>query len=92
MCDNLRRMLKLQEDLTESKVQIGYKFNRHKWDLKIRQPRTFKRALATYQEENPDIDIFSEDLRPLGPIIQYVGYIAGVVFGSLSFIYNFLLP
>ena len=73
-CAELQKILKLEQDLTDSKVQIAYKFHRYKWEIKVKNPITFKRALATYQEQNPDMDIFSEDIRPKGPIIQYIGY------------------
>ena len=85
-CKDLQKVLKLEQDLTDTKVQIAYKFHRYKWEIKVKNSQTFKRALAVYQQNNPDIDIFSEDMFPKGPIIQYIGYLLGGIFGSIQFI------
>ena len=78
--------MKLEQDLTASKVQIAYKFHRYKWEIKVKNSQIFKRALAIYQQNNPEIDIFSEDMFPKGLIIQYIDYLLGGIFGSIQFI------
>ena len=77
-CEDLRKVLKLEQTLTDSKVQIAHNFYRYKWELRVRNPRTFKRALAEYQRQHPDIDIFCEDLKSMGSYFQYLTY-AGAV-------------
>ena len=83
-CKELQKVLKLEQDLTEVKVQIEYKFTRYKWEIKVKNPKTFKRALAVYQKNNIDTDIFSEDIFPKGPLIQYAGYIIGAIIGLIQ--------
>ena len=85
-CQALQNVLKLEQDLTDTRVQVAEKFHRYKWEIRVKKPKVFKRALATYQQTHPDTDIFSEDINPRGPLIQYVGYLIGGVMGLTQFI------
>ena len=57
-CKELQRVLKLEQDLTDTNVRVDYKFHRYRWEIRVKNPTTFKRALATYQKKNPDIESF----------------------------------
>lgn len=79
MCDELKEILKLEVDLTESKLQIGSTYQRYKWEFRVKDAKQFKRALSEYSTQHPEIDIFSDDLRWHGPILQYTIYTVGIV-------------
>ncbi len=49
-CEDLQKILKLEQELKDSKVEITGRFHRYKWDIKVRQQKQFKRALSTYQK------------------------------------------
>ena len=86
MCADLQKILKTEQDLTTSKVQIATKFHHYKWERKVKDPKAFKRALSKYQESHPDIDIVSEDIRIVGPILQYGIYLLAIV-GTIASIF-----
>ncbi len=50
-------MLKLEKDLTDTRVEIANKYHRYRWEIRVKKT---KRALATYQGNNPDTGIFPE--------------------------------
>lgn len=77
-CTELEKSLKLKQNLNDSTVGIGEKFQRHRWELKV-NAKEFKRALAKYQRKNPNLDIYSEDIFPSRPIIQYLSYVVGII-------------
>lgn len=77
MCKELEQVLKLEQDLTQAHIQILSKHNHYRWDIKVKNSKRFKRALAQYQESHSDVDIFSEDISHITPLLQYVSYILG---------------
>lgn len=79
MCADLQKILKTERDLTTPKVQIATKFHHYKWERKVKDPKAFRRALSKYQESHPDIDISSEDMGIVGPILQYGLYLLAIV-------------
>ena len=86
MCAELQQALKLEQDLTETKLQITPKYYHYKWERKVKDTKRFKRALAKYQESHPNTDIISEDIRPFKPMIPYIGYIASIAGAFIGFI------
>ena len=82
MCDELQKILKLDQDLTDTKVQIASNYHHYKWEMNIKDPEIFKRALAKYRKSHPDIDIISEDVYR-GPTFQYALYVLGII-GALA--------
>ncbi len=82
MCDELERLLKV-EGLTIAQVQVAPRHNHYKWERRTRNQKAFRRALAKYSETHPDIDIFSEDIRKISPLLQYIIYLLAVA-GSIA--------
>ena len=61
MCADLQRVLKVDE-LTDVELRIAAKFRHYKWERRVKDRRSFKRALAKYQESHPDVDIIAENI------------------------------
>ena len=77
MCVELQRILKLEQELTETNLQIGSVYHHYKWEIRVKDTKVFKRALARYKESHSDIDIIVEDMDVVRPYVQYLGYVAG---------------
>lgn len=79
MCADLQRVLKVDE-LTDVELRIAAKFRHYKWERRVKDRRSFKRALAKYQESHPDVDIIAENISRWRPLVQYFGYLlSGIV-------------
>ena len=87
LCETLSRELNLDYDFSKPKSDIAHKYNRYRWDLRINNKSKFKRALSKYQESNPNLNIYSDDLN--SGVWKWVfgiistGLISGVVFNFL---------
>ena len=94
-CKDLQNFLRLEQDLTDAKIQVAEKFSRYKWEIRVKNPKIFKRALAEYQKNHPDMDIFSDDIHQRELIIQYARYGIAVVSTfctAMFYIFNYVMP
>ena len=77
MCVELQRFLKLEKELTEPNLQIGSLYHHYNWEIRVKNTKAFKRALAKYKESHPKIDIIVEDMNIWRPTAQYIVYLVG---------------
>ncbi len=54
----------------------------------MKDPEAFRRRLSSYQEQHQDLDIYSEEIKPIGTITQYAGYVIGALYGIIRFIFD----
>ena len=90
MCKELEHILKLDNLATDPKVHIASMYHHYKWERRVKDPETFKRALAQYRKRHPDIDIISEEIHIISPVIQYSLYAIAII-GSLASILTFIV-
>ena len=86
---DLGKLLKV-EKLPTAKHNSDFKFNRYVWEVKMNDLDKFKQSLSSYQKKHPNLYLSADEIKPYGPLVQYLGYVVGGVMGLINLVSGFL--